>query len=687
MQKKIRNIGIVAHIDAGKTTTSEKILFYAGKIHKPGSVDEGTAELDYLEEEKNRGITIISAFSTFLWKEHEINLIDTPGHVDFSAEVKKALAVVDGVILVLCGTSHVQAQTETLYNLISSLKIPFIVFVNKMDRYTSNFSKALESLIKNFGNKFIPINIPVYNKEDKLIGNQNLITGEFIIYENKEGNKYKIYNQDELKDVIKKGLVEKIYLKESFDKLREFLIEKVADFDDDIAELLLTENDFKTEEGKKILLKKIRTLTINRILIPVYSGSALKNRGIQPLIDGVIDFLPSPDDIEFDIFTTEGEKIKKIDNNLSIAYCFKTSYDKQTGNISFVRVYKNNIEKHSKLYNSSKRKSEKISHLYKVHANKKIEVNELKEGEIGAIIGLKFTSSGDTLLSIKKDIILHDIPSSLPVISMSLEPRFIKDYKNLINALEIIKNEDPSFFYKENPETGYIEIFGMGELHLEIVQHRLKNDFKIETNLRNPVISYRESIEKEVEDYLELKKNEKGVDYFFGCKMKITPKNDNDFIISKEIENDDILISYLKNFSEISFISGPAFGYPVYGVEITIEKIKYNKNEYNDFVINEVLNSLFRKLFLKASPIILEPVMKIEIIVPVPNFSDVYNDLIKKNCTIENVSLLEDNNNYKKIKAYGFLSKFFGYSTTLRTLTSGKGIFNMEFYKYSKKNQ
>lgn len=667
-------IGIIAHIDAGKTTTTENILYKTGKIHKVGSVDEGTTEMDYLEEEKQRGITIVSAATTVYWKENKINIIDTPGHIDFISEVKKSLTVIDGAILVICGTAGVQAQTETLYNLCMTEKIPIIFFINKLDRNTSSFERSFNSLLNSFGNNFIPLSLPIYNSNDQFAGYYSIIENFYYIFDfnNNQNNK----NLTNFKRYEK--LPDEYYLSNNFKSFIHCFEENIAEKDESLFEYYIKNGtilNYDIELIKKVLKENVK----NRSLFPVICGSAIKGIGIDCLLDSIVDFLPKTDEIDYTLYTPSDEIV--INPNKKVAFIFKTIYDKQSGKLSFARIYNGNFSKGDKLFNPRKNLWERISHIYLLHADKKIEIEEAHKGDIVGIVGLKETETGDTLLSDKSYLFMHKHFQTEPVITMGIETRYVKDFEPLLDALDIISKEDNSFYYKLNKETGQIEISGMGELHLEIIQHRIKNDFKIETRLGNPSIAYRETITINNSKEVEVSKIIKGNNNHFKISLNLLKSETNKFII-KPTNIDEQYFAFFENFFSNSFISGPAFGYPIANLEIVLEDFKLYSNEIDLMFLGENLKNLFFETYQKSNPVLLEPVMKLDIIVDENHFSEVINDLNSKKVDIIEMKILAENPKYKRLIVKGPVSNFFGYSTTLRNLTSGQGYFTMEFLNY-----
>ncbi|MCR4421549.1 MAG: TetM/TetW/TetO/TetS family tetracycline resistance ribosomal protection protein [Spirochaetales bacterium] len=667
-------IGIIAHIDAGKTTTTEAILYKTGKIHKVGSVDDGTTEMDYLEEEKQRGITIVSAATTVYWKEEKINIIDTPGHIDFISEVKKSLTVIDGAVLVLCGTAGVQAQTETLYNLCLQDKIPLTFFINKMDRNTSSYDRAFNSLVESFGNYFIPLSLPIFNREEDFVGFYDILDKIYYIYEsNNENNK-----KEPIKFLTFEELPSQYITLKDYNRYIHLFEEKLAEKDEELLEFYLQKNSLSGFEIGK-LKRIIKEKTAKREIFPVICGSAIKSIGIDNLLDSIKNFLPKTNEVDYILYTPSDEEV--INPNKKVGFIFKTIYDKQTGKLSLVRIYNGNFSKGDKIFNPRKNIWEKISHIYLLHADKKTEIDEAHNGDIIGIIGFKESETGDTILSDKSYLFMHKHFTTEPVINMSIETRFVKDVEPLISALDIISKEDNSFSYKQNKETGQIEISGMGELHLEVIQHRIKNDFKIETRLGNPSIAYRETITLSNSKEIEVSKIIKGVTNHFKLSLSLTSGEENKFII-KTTKIEEQYLSFFENFFSNTFLSGPTYGYPIANLEIILNDFIKFSNDVDILFLGETLKNLFFEIYQLSNPTLLEPVMKLDIIVDENHFSEVINDLNSKKVDIIEMKVLADNSKYKRIIVKGPVSRFFGYSTTLRNLTSGQGYFTMEFLNY-----
>ncbi len=683
-KKDQTTIGIIAHIDAGKTTTTEAILYKTGKIHKLGSVDDGTTEMDYLEEERKRGITIVSAATTVYWKAEKINIIDTPGHIDFISEVKKSLTVIDGAILVLCGTAGVQAQTETLYNLCLQDNIPIIFFINKMDRNTSSFDKAFSSLLDSFGNKFIPLTLPVFNVKEEFCGLYDLVNKNFIIYENHNDDFKNTKSKEEIKNfLIYTELPSNFNLIKSYENYIHLFEEKLAEKDEELLEYYLhngTIFGFNIEKIKNIIKEK----TNKREIFPVICGSAAKSIGIENILDCITNYFQKADEVEYKLYTPSEEEV--INPNKKVGFIFKTIYDKQTGKLSLVRIYNGNFLKGDKVFNPRKNLWERISHIYLLHADKKTEIEQAHKGDIVGIIGFKESETGDTILSDKSYLFMHKHFITEPVITMSIETRFVKDVELLLSALDIISKEDNSFSYKQNKESGQIEISGMGELHLEVIQHRIKNDFKIETRLGNPSIAYKETITTGNSKEIEVSKVIKGVTNHFIIKLSLSNNDENKYII-KPTKIDEQYFSFFENYLSNVFISGPAYGYPIANLKITLENFVNFSNEIDLVLLGETLRNLFFELYQQSNPILLEPVMKLDIIVDENHFSEVINDLNSKKVDIIEMKILAENPKYKRIIVKGGVSNFFGYSTTLRNLTSGLGYFTMEFLSYEPSNK
>ncbi len=664
------NIGIAAHIDAGKTTLTERILYYTGVIHKIGEVHDGSATMDYLEEEKERGITITSAVTSLKWKNQNINLIDTPGHVDFTIEVERCMRALDGAIIVLCGVGGVEPQTETVWRQINRYRIPRVLFINKLDRIGANFENVLNQIKSKLNIKPVIITYPI-GKEVKFQGVIDILKERALYFEGEHGE-----------EIIEKELPEDYH--EIVENFKNELIETAADFDDKIMEKYLEGEPIENRE----LINAIKKGCYELKIAPVYCGSALKNKGVQPVLDGVINFLPKSDEIiEFRGFDRKtGEKLffKKPKNTL-LAYIFKAQIINNR-KICYTRIYSGDLKLGENVFNLTTGERQKISKIYKLHANKRKEIDLAKEGDVVGIL-IKSGNTGDTLTD-KKDFpyYLENIEINNPVISFAIEPYSLKELNDLFNALKNIAEEDPSFKYTYNEETNQLIISGMGELHLEIITKRLLREYNLRIKLGKPQVVYRETITKEAEgEYVyDIKIEDENLYGHVGLKVKPLPRTgkDNSNKILFELDLDPIpekAIEAVKEGINESFISGQLIGAEIIDTEVIINLIEDKTGKYEKGAFKVAAINAFKEAYQKAGPIKLEPIMEVAVIVPDECTGEVIGDLNSRGAKVIDV-VKEDFST--RIKAYSYLSRLFGYATDLRTLTKGKGEFSMLFYRY-----
>ena len=664
------NIGIAAHIDAGKTTLTERILYYTGVIHRIGEVHEGTATMDYLEEEKERGITITAAVTSFKWKNQDINLIDTPGHVDFTVEVERCMRALDGAVIVLCGVGGVEPQTETVWRQINRYKIPRILFVNKLDRIGSDFENVLSQVKKKLSITPLILTYP-YGKEDNFGGVIDILNQKLIQFEGEFGENL-VLNEipEELKNKAK--------------SLKEELIETLADFDDNIMEKYLEGEEITNNE----ILTAIKKATNSLKATPVYCGSALKNKGVQPLLDGIINFLPKSNEITefrgFDRKTGERVIIKKPENTL-LAYIFKAQIINNR-KICYVRIYSGNLKKGEDVYNLTTNRKQKISKIYKIHANRRKEIDSAPEGDVVGLL-IKEGNTGDTLTD-RKDFpyYLENIQINNPVISYAIEPYSLKELNDLLNALKNIAEEDPSFKFSYSEDTNQLIISGMGELHLEIVAHRLLKEYNLKIKLGKPQVVYRETVTKKAEaDFIyDIKIEDEQLYAHVGLSVEPLERsgkdNSNKIEFSINLENiPDKAVEAIKEGLTESFLSGPFIGAEIIDTKVTINLIEDKTNKFEKGAFKVAAINAFKEAYLKAEPIKLEPVMDLTVIVPDEFTGDVIGDLNARGAKIKEIIKEE---NHTIITANSYLSKLFGYATDLRTLTKGKGEFTMTFNRY-----
>jgi elongation factor G len=666
---QVRNIGIMAHIDAGKTTTTERILFYTGRSYKLGEVHDGTAIMDWMEQEQERGITITSAATTCYWKDRKINIIDTPGHVDFTIEVERSLRVLDGAVAVFCSVGGVEPQSETVWRQADKYGIPRIAFVNKMDRIGANFERCVSMIANRLGANPLPIQLPV-GQEAEFEGIIDLIEERMLVFD-----------EQSLGQEVTEVEVPAEY-REKFTAARLVLLEKLADFDEDIMEKYL--DDVKVSATE--IYRALRKATLSLDLVPVLCGSAFKNKGVQPLLDSVINFLPSPLDVKsIEGEGPDGEIIsRKSDPKEKLAgLVFKLMSDSFVENLAFIRVYSGTINIGDKVYNPVKKKQEKISKLMKLHANKREEVPEISAGDIGAIVGLKFTTTGDTLCEKGDVIILESMDFPDPVIGVAIEPKSKAEEKKLTETLAKIAMEDPSFTVATDVDSGQTIISGMGELHLEIIVDRLLNEFKVSAKVGKPQVAYKETIDVS-------HKAEAKFDQLTGAKgqyghvvIKVEPLERGsgfEFLscVDKELIPDQFLDSIKKGIVD-SLDSGPLIGYPLTDIKVSLIGGSYHDEESTEMAFGIAAAMAIRRATSEAQPKLLEPIMKLEVITPEEYLGDVIADLNSKRGKIVGVSA---EGNLQILKGHVPLAEMFGYSTSLRSATQGRANFTMQFLEY-----
>ncbi len=668
---KIRNIGIAAHIDAGKTTTTERILFYTGVSHKIGEVHDGAATMDWMEQEKERGITITSAATTCYWGDTQINIIDTPGHVDFTIEVERSMRVLDGAVAVFCSVGGVQPQSETVWRQANKYGVPRIIFVNKMDRIGANFYNVESQVAERLKARPVPIQIPV-GAEDDFVGVVDLVTMKAMIWNNEAmGAKYEI-------EEIPADLVEKA------NEYREKMIEAAAEMDDELMEKYLGGEDLSEEEILKGLKKGCLALEI----VPMICGTAFKNKGVQTLLDAVISLLPNPTEVVdirgTDINDPDKEIIVKSNDNGSFAaLAFKIMTDPFVGQLTFARVYRGSLESGSYVLNSTKGKKERVGRLLKMHSNKREEIKTLYAGEIGAIVGLKDTLTGDTLCSEKDPVILERMEFPDPVISIAVEPKTKADQEKMSLALGKLAEEDPSFRVSTDEESGQTIIAGMGELHLEIIVDRLKREFKVEAEIGQPQVAFRETVRKQVEQEHKYAKQSGGRGQFGHVYIRLIPREPGEgYSFVSKISGGSIPKEYIpavdKGIQE-ALQNGILAGYPVVDFGIELYDGSYHEVDSSEMAFKIAGSMAFKEAAAKANPVILEPMMKVEVEVPEDYMGDVIGDLNRRRGQVNSMG---DRGGVKVINSHVPLSEMFGYSTDLRSMTQGRGTYSMEFDHY-----
>ena len=666
---RVRNIGIAAHIDAGKTTTSERILFFTGMSHKIGEVHEGAATMDWMEQERERGITITSAATTCFWKDHQINLIDTPGHVDFTIEVERSMRVLDGAVSVFCAVGGVQPQSETVWRQANKYKVPRVVFVNKMDRVGANFFSVEQQIIDRLKANPVPIQIPI-GAEDTFKGVVDLVTMKALTWDDAKGP-----SAPEVGEIPAE-------LKDKAEEYRAKLIEAVAETDDALMEKFFNGEELSVEEIKKGI--KAGCLSMN--MIPMLCGTAFKNKGVQPLLDAVVDYLPAPDEVP-DIKGLDDNdneiSVKSTDNGEFAGLAFKIATDPFVGQITFIRIYRGILESGSYVYNSVKGKKERIGRILRMHSNKREEIKELYAGEIGALVGLKDTLTGDTLTSEKEHVILEKMDFPDPVISVAVEPKTKADQEKMSIALQKLAQEDPSFKVSTDEESGQTIISGMGELHLEIIVDRMFREFKVEAEVGKPQVAYRETIKSSVEQEHKYAKQSGGRGQYGHVFLRIEPREPGSgFEFVNDIKGGVVPKEYIpavEKGCQEALQNGVLAGYPVEDIKITLFDGSYHEVDSSEMAFKLAASMCFKEGARKANPAILEPMMKVEVETPEEYMGDVIGDLNKRR---GQVNSMDERGGNKIISAFCPLAEMFGYSTDLRSQTQGRATYSMEFDHY-----
>ncbi|NOQ68100.1 elongation factor G [Patescibacteria group bacterium] len=666
---KFRNIGIIAHIDAGKTTVSERILFYTGISHKIGEVHNGEATMDWMEQEQERGITITSAATTCFWKEHQINIIDTPGHVDFTAEVERSLRVLDGGVVVFDGVAGVESQSETVWHQADKYNVPRICFINKMDRTGADFYKGFDSIIERLNKNAVAIQLPI-GAEENFEGAVNLINRKAYYFEGVHGE-----------TVVEKEVPEE--MKEKVENWRAEMVEKIVEHDDKLMEKYLASEEITEEE----LEEGIRNATIANKIFPVMTGTALKNKGVQLILNAVIKYLPSPVDIPaitgIDPKTEEEDQRKADDNEPLSILAFKVATDPFVGQLTFFRVYSGFLKAGSYVLNSTTGKKERIGRILRMHANRREEVEEIFAGDIAATVGLKATTTGNTLCDEKDPIILEKITFPEPVISIAVEPKTKADQEKMGMALKKLSDEDPTFRVHTDEETGQTILSGMGELHLEVLIDRMLREMKVEATIGRPRVAYRETIKDTAQAEGKYIKQSGGRGQYGHVWIKIEPlERGVGFEFVNEIKGGVVPQEYIKPTQkgiEEVLTRGVISGHPVIDVKATLYDGSYHEVDSSESAFKIAGSIAFQAAFKNAKPVILEPIMKVEAITPEQFMGDVVGDLSSKRGQIENMG---ERGQSKIVDALVPLSSMFGYATQIRSMTQGRGNYSMEFDHY-----
>ncbi|WP_419249916.1 elongation factor G [Campylobacter fetus] len=665
----VRNIGIAAHIDAGKTTTSERILFFTGMSHKIGEVHDGAATMDWMEQEKERGITITSAATTCFWKDHQINLIDTPGHVDFTIEVERSMRVLDGAVAVFCAVGGVQPQSETVWRQANKYRVPRMVFVNKMDRVGANFFNVEEQIKNRLKANPVPIQIPI-GAEDEFKGVIDLIEMKALVWE------------DDTKptDYVTKDIPAELL--EKAQEYRAKMIEAVAETDDALMEKFFGGEELSVEEIKRGIKAGCLAMT----MIPMLCGTAFKNKGVQPLLNAVVDYLPAPDEvaaIRGELEDGSEVVVDSTDNGEFAGLAFKIMTDPFVGQLTFVRVYRGQLESGSYAYNTVKGKKERIGRLLRMHSNKREEIKVLYAGEIGAVVGLKDTLTGDTLAGEKEHVILEKMDFPDPVISVAVEPKTKADQEKMGIALQKLAQEDPSFRVSTDEESGQTIISGMGELHLEIIVDRMLREFKVEAEVGQPQVAYRETIKKSVEQEYKYAKQSGGRGQYGHVFLRLEPlEPGSGFEFINDIKGGVVPREYIpavEKGCQEALQSGVLAGYPVEDVKVTLFDGSYHEVDSSEMAFKLAASMGFKEGARKAGAVILEPMMKVEVETPEEYMGDVIGDLNKRRGQINSMDERAGN---KIVTAFCPLAEMFGYSTDLRSQTQGRATYSMEFDHY-----
>ncbi|QHJ87117.1 elongation factor G [Aequoribacter fuscus] len=677
---RYRNIGICAHVDAGKTTTTERVLFYTGLSHKIGEVHDGAATMDWMEQEQERGITITSAATTCFWAgmnqqfdEHRINIIDTPGHVDFTIEVERSLRVLDGAVVVLCGSSGVQPQTETVWRQANKYEVPRMVFVNKMDRAGASFERVVQQLRDRLGANAVPLQMTI-GAEDEFKGVVDLIKRKAIIW-NEADQGMTFEYQDIPEDMV-----------DEVEEMREFMVEAAAEASDDLMNKYLEGEELSEEEIKQ----GIRARTLANEIIPVLGGSAFKNKGVQAVLDAVVEYMPSPTEVKAIEGTLEdGETVdtREADDSAPFAaLAFKIATDPFVGTLTFFRVYSGKLESGTAVYNSVKEKKERVGRMVQMHANSREEIKECLAGDIAAAVGLKDVTTGDTLCAIDKPIVLERMEFPEPVISVAVEPKSKADQEKMGVALGKLAQEDPSFRVKTDEETGQTIISGMGELHLDIIVDRMRREFSVEANIGKPQVAYRERIRNKAEVEGKFVRQSGGRGQYGHVWVRFEPAEDQgadglEFV--NEVVGGVVPREYIPAVQkgiEEQMQNGVLAGYPLLGLKATLYDGSFHDVDSNEMAFKIAASMATKKLAQVGGAALLEPIMKVEVVTPEENMGDVVGDLNRRRGLILG---MDESVSGKVINAEVPLAEMFGYATDLRSATQGRATYTMEFAKYS----
>ncbi len=668
---KIRNIGFAAHIDAGKTTTTERVLFYTNKIHRLGEVHEGTAVMDWMPQEQERGITITAAATTCFWNDHRINIIDTPGHVDFTIEVERSLRVLDGMVAIFCAVGGVEPQSETVWRQASKYRVPCLAYINKMDRVGADFERVIDEIKNRLGGNAVPLALPI-GAEDRFKGVIDLLRMRALTWElGTEGADFK-------EEVIPADMVDKAA------EARQKLIEAACDFNEPLMEKFISEEKIEEEE----VISALRKGVLETKVVPVLPGSSFKNVGVQHLLDNIISLLPSPldkgDAVGHNPSKPEEELIRKPDAKEAFsALAFKIASDTFAGNLSFIRVYSGKLEAGKTALNVRENKRERVGKLLLMHANRREEIQSVEAGDIAAVVGLRMTRTGDTLCVDKEPILLENIEVPEPVISMAIEPKTSTDSNKLMKSLDMLALEDPTFKVHTNEETAQTIISGMGELHLEVLRNRLLREFKVSANVGSPQVSYRETISRRAEASEDMERIIAGKSQYVGCKLAVAPlERGAGFSFENKVKDGELPYNFIDSIRRgvIEALDTGAFaGFPVMDIQVTLLSGSHREDESSEVAFKIASTMAFRQACEKASPVLLEPVMKCEIFTPEEFMGDIIGDLNgRRGKILEMVA----RPHVQVMRVEVPLREMFGYSTDLRSMSQGRASYSMEPARY-----
>jgi elongation factor G len=673
--KNIRNIGIMAHIDAGKTTTTERVLYYTGRTYKMGEVHEGAAVMDWMAQEQERGITITSAATTAEWRDHRINIIDTPGHVDFTVEVERSLRVLDGAIALFDSVAGVEPQSETVWRQADKYRVPRIAYINKMDRIGADFERGVQTMVERLGAHPVPIQLPIGSEQD-FEGIVDLVEMKAIIYKDELGK------QQDTIDIPEQYAA-------AAAKAHEHLLEEVSHYDDELVEMILEEKEIPARRLKQA----IRKATLDIKLTPVLCGSSFKNKGVQPLLDAVIDYLPSPLDVppvagvEPAKGSTNGgeqpaQRLPKDDQPFA-ALAFKIMADPYVGKLTYFRVYSGTLEAGSRILNVNTGRTERVGRILMMHANDREEVKEVHAGDIAAAVGIKQVSTGDTLAAPDKPIKLETIVFPEPVIKVAIEPRTKADQEKMSTALARLAEEDPTFQVRTNEDTGQTEISGMGELHLEVLVDRMLREFKVEANVGRPQVSYRETIKGQAENVEgRFVRQTGGAGQYGIVYIDVEPAPGEGFDFVNKIKGGAIpteFIPAVEKGVEEAMENGPRAGYPMVDVRVTLKDGKYHETDSSELAFKVAGSLALKDAAKRAKPVLLEPIFAVEVVTPEEFMGDVIGDLNRRRGHVQG---MEPRGNAQVVNAYVPLAEMFGYATDLRSTTQGRATYTMQFERY-----